>query len=110
MSAKGKKPPLCILTWLDAHSPAATQVINLSEIDSVHFPLKIETTGWVLRDDHNGITMASEFCGDNDYRGVTFVPRGMVLGLAPVKGQKTKKPPAGGSFDEGITANEKDPA
>ena len=96
--------PLVLLTWHDAHSPGATDVINPEDLTKVHGSMPIVTVGWVLRDDHDGVTIAGEWCGDDDYRNGTFVPRGMVVKMDPiVKPRKRPGKATSPSFDEGIT-------
>lgn len=86
------KFPLVSLVWLDAHSPSSTEVVNASNLDEMHGTLRITTVGWELRNDETGVTLASEFCGDGDFRGVTFVPKALVAERVELKTPKAKKP------------------
>ena len=74
--------PLVAVTWLDAHG-TATAAYSLHEIP--HAAISITTYGLLLRQDDAGISVASEFCADGTYRGVTFVPTGMVVRVEHVK-------------------------
>jgi hypothetical protein len=79
--------PLVALTWLDAHGS-----ISPSEVHEIpHAPIKITTYGLLMRDDEAGVSVANEACHDGTYRGVTFVPRGMVVSVEPVIKRKAKK-------------------
>lgn len=79
------KFPLISLVWLDAHSPSSTEVVNADNLDEMHGTLRINTVGWELRHDDTGVTLASEFCGDGDFRGVTFVPKALVAERVELK-------------------------
>jgi len=84
-------PPLVILEWLDAHSPGSTEVVGPENLNDLHTPLLVSTTGWLLRDDSIGVTIACEHVGGKEYRGVTFVPRGMVMTVTPVNKPRARK-------------------
>jgi hypothetical protein len=102
------KPTLGIVEWNDAHSPGATEVVSLDQLDKVHNPLIMSTAGWILRDDHYGVTIAGESCGDGDYRNATFIPRVLIIDIRPLKQPKKKKGPKKGpssSFDGDITSS-----
>lgn len=81
-------PPLVQLRWRDAHG-TATAVYELHEIP--HRALEVTTYGLLLRDDAEGISIASEDVGANCFRGLTFVPRPMVIDCRPVKPVRTKR-------------------
>lgn len=72
-------PPLRKITWLDPCSPEATAVHNIKELETVHRPLEVTTIGYVLKDDEKGVTLACEHCGGDDYRGLTFVLRVLIV-------------------------------
>jgi len=83
--------PLIAVSWADAHSPAATDVIDATQLtDDLHGTMTIVTVGWELRSDTKGIMLAGEFCGGTEFRGLTFIPRALVLERLEL-GQK--KPP-----------------
>lgn len=78
--------------WDDAHSPKSTDMVDANELGAVHRIAPILTAGWLLRDDATGITVACEYLDDNDFRGLTFVPRSLVREVTPYPvGQKPKK-------------------
>jgi len=85
------KPSLGIVEWHDAHSPGSTEVVTAEEIHKVHHPLLMTTVGWILADDAVGITIAGEWCGDHEYRNVTFIPRVLVVNVRAVRAPKKKK-------------------
>jgi hypothetical protein len=99
------KPSLSAVIWNDAHSPGATEVVGVDQLDKIHAPLIMTTVGWILRDDHFGVTIAGVYCGDGDYRNVTFIPRVLIVDTQKLSKPK-KKAPKGAltSFDGGITA------
>ena len=77
---KGRRP--AILIWLDAH--ATLDELGEDEITGQHKPSRIETVGYILISDETGVSIAGEWLpasngGDETYRSITFVPRGMVL-------------------------------
>lgn len=83
------KPELVVLRWMDAHA-TATATYEIHELP--HKAIEIETYGLLLREDEAGISIANEDCGAGTYRGVTFVPRSLVLSIKPVKRPRKKKP------------------
>lgn len=103
MSAKvTSTQPIVLLTWADAHSPGSTDVFNASNVHTIHGTLTITTVGWVLRDDHDGVTIAGEHCGDGDYRNVTYIPRSLIVGMTPIRVPRARKTPNASSFTEGV--------
>ncbi len=112
--AKSTKVRKVEVTWLDAHSPRATDVFNIDDItalDEIHSPLEVTTIGWVLRDNDKGITLANEDCGDGDYRGLTFILRILIVevkSVATVRAKKVKKAeePRVGSIEGYISGEE----
>jgi hypothetical protein len=87
------KPDLIALRWMDAHGTATTQY-ELHELP--HKAAEITTYGLLLRDDEHGVSIACESCGGGVFRGVTFVPRALVLEIKPVRRTRKKRaePPA----------------
>lgn len=68
---------LVAVKWLDAHGSSTTAY---AEHEIPHAAIEITTYGLLLREDEAGVTVASEWCKDNTYRGVTFIPKGMMVG------------------------------
>jgi hypothetical protein len=86
-----KTPPILVrLRWLDAHVTASA-TYELHELP--HRGLEIITYGLLLRDDADGVSIASEDCGGGAYRGVTFVPRSLVVECKPVKPARSVRKP-----------------
>lgn len=101
-----KDHPLVLLRWNDAHSPAATQTVSVDDLHNVHKTIPITTCGWVLRDDHDGVTIAGEYCDDGDYRNVTFVPRAIIETMTPLSHPRKRPTKAiSPGFDEGLTSH-----
>lgn len=73
--------PTATAVWLDASSPAATDTYDASDLGAVHLPMQIVTKGWLLRDDASGVTLASEWTGANSFRGLTCIPRAMIVSV-----------------------------
>lgn len=76
---------LVLVFWNDAHG-AAIGEFSEEEIaqKSFHSPAPIKTWGLLVRDDEKGIMLAMEETGEpgstdyTHYRGMAFIPRGMV--------------------------------
>ena len=76
--------------WNDAQG-SATTVISKSSIDEKHKPIVMETMGWVLRDDEQGISICNERYteeGELSYRGHTFIPRSLIVKVKRQSGAK----------------------
>lgn len=89
-----KDLPLVALTWNDANSPRATEIIDLDDPtwkDKHHKPVVITTVGWVVQDDEVGVSIVGEYIGERSYRNQTFVPRSLVVSLKPIKRARKKK-------------------
>lgn len=87
-----KRPtlPFVLVRWDDANA-SSTEMVTLPNLTKVHKPVTIMTAGWVLRDDEAGITIAYEYCGDDEYRGLTFVPRSLVKDVSPLVKPRAKR-------------------
>jgi hypothetical protein len=92
--------PLVAVVWDDAKATAVVEY-DLNEVRSqFHKAARYTTYGLLLVDDDKGVTLASEEGDDQNLRGLTFIPRAMVvevviLGRQRPKRTRTKKPPAG---------------
>lgn len=90
--------PIVVVRWNDAQS-SATKVYTENET-GYHAPIVMETLGWLLKDDDAGVSIVTEVFSEeglNNYRGHTFVPRGMVidvihLPIKPVRSRKRAQP------------------
>jgi hypothetical protein len=91
-------PYRATIVWLDAHQDPTRQIYSLDDLG--HEPLRVETEGWVVKEDATGVTTFSERIvnGDGTYawRGFGFTPRGMiveVVELGPKKRKRQATPP-----------------
>ena len=90
--------PLAAVVWDDAKATAVEEY-DLNEVRTqFHRPARYTTYGLLLVDDEKGVTLASEEGDDRNLRGLTFIPRAMVvevvfLGRARAKKAAAKKRP-----------------
>lgn len=82
---------LAKVVWKDAHGVAGTTALALHEIP--HGGILITSYGLILKQDLEGVSIASEVCEDGTYRGYTFVPAGMLVSVTPVIKPKTPRKP-----------------
>lgn len=71
-----------VVVWNDAH--ASLEEVAADEVAGRHKPSVIHTYGYIVRSDEVGVSIAAEWLpaengGDETFRGVTFIPRGMVI-------------------------------
>ncbi len=66
--------------WADAHSSGS--VTEYAEHELPHRSAHYTTYGFLLRQDGEGVTLATEHSDEATYRGVTFIPAAMVLEIA----------------------------
>ena len=78
------EPKLMVLTWNDAWCEAGTEV-SLKDVHETHKPVIIETVGWILLSDEEGVSIANEKTGPDTYRGRTFVLASMVISIKPYR-------------------------
>lgn len=77
--------------WLDAHGSAANVVYDIDEIP--HGPIECTSYGLLLKSDDLGVSIASEQVGVDTYRGYSFIPIKMLVGVEPVaKPKRPRKP------------------
>jgi hypothetical protein len=90
---------LAAVVWDDAKATAVEEY-DLNEVRTqFHRPARYTTYGLLLVDDEKGVTLASEEGNDQNLRGLTFIPRAMVvevvfLGRARAKKAAVKRRPA----------------
>lgn len=68
--------------WRDAQ---ASSTIAFAEHEIPHAAIEITTVGWLLRQDESGVSIANEYCADATWRGLTYIPAGMLVKLEDVK-------------------------
>lgn len=76
------------VVWQDTHGSAANVVYDIDEIP--HCPIEVISYGLLLKDNEVGVSIASEKVDQDTYRGYSFMPRGMIVKVEPVK--KPRKP------------------
>jgi hypothetical protein len=64
------------VTWNDAHGNALGE---FAQHEIPHAPYVWTTIGYLLREDDNGISLAAEVGETNNFRGVSFIPKAMIL-------------------------------
>jgi hypothetical protein len=69
--------PFVAIYWADAHSSGS--VTEYAEHELPHRSAHYTTYGFLLRDDADGLTLATEHSDEHTYRGVCFIPRAMVV-------------------------------
>jgi len=77
--------------WLDAHGSAANVAYSIDEIP--HAAVEVVSHGILLKDDEVGVSIASEVCDKDIYRGYSFVPRLMVVRVEAVKRPRRRRTP-----------------
>lgn len=84
------RPKLVEVIWDDAHADLTEA--SQAELDEFHQSAIMETVGWLLRDDHAGVTIANERCAhDQTFRGRTFIPRPLVRTVRWLAGPRKRK-------------------
>jgi hypothetical protein len=78
---------VCV-TWTDAHGNAFS-VYESHEIP--HCAAAVRTYGVLLREDDTGVSIANEVFEAGSFRGVTFIPRGMIKEVADVHATRKRK-------------------
>ncbi len=99
------KPPsqaLVALLWDDANSFAPTRSVDASDerdMGQIHAYAPILTVGWILQSNDAGVTIACEYLGDQDFRGLTFVPRTLIRTITPIRlSAPSRRPRHGGGM------------
>lgn len=76
-----KEPRFVTVTWLDAWADGVDDVTP-ENVKDKHKPIEMETRGWLLVDDEEGVSVFYERVkGTSNYRGRTFVLRGMIKSI-----------------------------
>lgn len=73
--------PIVAVDWKDAHG-SATATYAVHEIP--HAAVLITTIGFLLRQDAEGVSIAGEYTGQDEFRGVTFVPAEMIVAIRSI--------------------------
>lgn len=73
--------PVCIVSWLDAHArPQAVEYLE-SEVNQQHKAEPVKTLGLLIREDEAGVSLYTEETGPEGIRGLSFVPRQMIISV-----------------------------
>lgn len=80
-------PRVVCVTWTDAHGNAFA-IYEAHELP--HAPAIVKTYGVLLREDEAGVSLACEVFEGGNFRGVTFIPRGMIQEMTDI-GKRAKK-------------------
>ena len=89
-------PRIVCVTWTDAHGNAMT-VYEPHELP--HAPAIVKTYGALIKEDAAGVTITSEIFESGGFRGVTFIPAGMIreiLDVARPRKRRRVEPPIEG--------------
>jgi hypothetical protein len=85
------KPYLALVTWEDASSAnCAGYCYTQKEYSDLYEPYLIDSVGFILRADKNIVILSNwrtrpAFNHDEDFRGCTRIPRGMVRSIKRLK-------------------------
>ena len=96
VAIEGPRKPYVLVVWDDAHS--LLDEMSEDEMLKAHHPTRIHTRGWAVISNEVGIYMAMEWLPNNDsgardtWRGLTFIPRPMVIEEVVLTVQRPRKP------------------
>lgn len=81
-----------LVVWNDAWS----SLDELAAGDVKHRPTTVHTYGYILKSDEIGVSIAAEWLpasngGEETYRGITFVPRSLVVQERPKRRSRKKE-------------------
>jgi hypothetical protein len=77
-------PELVLVEWGDAHGGGGWK--SREDLQHVHNPLVVVSTGFVVKKDNVGITLASGWSEEYDGAvGCSFIPAGMIRKITKVK-------------------------
>lgn len=88
---KDSTHPLVAVVWDDAKATAVVEY-DLNEIRTqFHRAARYTTYGLLIVDDQQGVTLASEEGDDHNLRGLTFIPRQMIVEVVTVTRRRQRK-------------------
>lgn len=79
MSTALSNRKLVCVVWDDAHGCGAGEYSEADVIRDFHKAITFYSYGLLIQHDAAGITIVSEETEDEDLRGITFIPAGMIL-------------------------------
>ncbi len=75
---------LVVVTWLDAHTIGNDEIAESEAVGKTHFGWPTHTVGWLVKSDDDGVTLTTDVISakgeetERCFRGLHFIPRGMV--------------------------------
>lgn len=89
---KSSPHPLVAVVWDDAKATAVVEY-DLNEVRTqFHRAARYTTYGLKLVDDEKGVTLASEEGDDHNLRGLSFIPRAMIVEVVSLTQPRVRKP------------------
>ncbi len=89
---KDSTHPLVAVVWDDAKATAVVEY-DLNEVRTqFHKPARYTTYGLLLVDDQQGVTLASEEGDDHNLRGLSFIPRQMIVEVVVLARRRMRRP------------------
>ena len=86
------KLPFAVVSWSDAWVDG-TEAVSLADVALKHHAMIHLTAGWILYQNEEGISIANEFCPDDEtYRGRSFIPAEMKPKVTFLKLSKPRSP------------------
>jgi hypothetical protein len=94
VNVKDSTHALVAVVWDDAKATAVVEY-DLNEVRTqFHRPARYTTYGLLLVDDQQGVTLASEEGDDHNLRGLSFIPRQMIVEVVVLARRRIRKPSA----------------
>lgn len=91
---KDSTHPLVAVVWDDAKATAVVEY-DLNEVRTqFHRPARYTTYGLLIVDDPAGVTLATEEGDDHNLRGLSFIPRQMIVEVVILPKRRNRKPSA----------------
>ena len=87
-------PAFVSCIWRDAWADAV-EGVTLKDVADKHRPTIMETRGWLLYEDADGVSILGERCldiGDDYYRGRSYIPKVLIQSISPWPAVKARKP------------------
>jgi len=90
-----KFPPYSFVAveWHDSSSPDATAIYDAKNLKDAHGEMPVITCGWLLKEDDQGVTLASEwFAGTTEFRGLTCILKVNIVERVELKAKGPARP------------------
>lgn len=82
--------PVVVVKWLDAHArPQAVEYAE-SEVDQQHKAEPVTTLGLLVKENEAGVSLYTEETGPDGIRGLSFIPRQMLVSVERFKLTRTR--------------------